>query len=145
MTYSKIQYNLENILTKKQIEVEELCKLAGVNEYEIDMVLSSPMISVDNQILTKIANALNCTMFDLFNGDKNTNATSKTSKKSYNKIKSKKLLPSFSKINIELLSDSVAKIDEIISSEGKNIDTDQRVMAYLAFYELADNFIKNKQ
>jgi DNA-binding Xre family transcriptional regulator len=144
MTYSKIQYNIENILTQKQIEVEELCQLAGINEYEIDMVLSSPVVSVDNQILAKIANALNCTMFELFNGSKDTKTTKKVSKKAYNKRKSKELLPSFSKINIELLSDSVAKVDEIISSEGKKIDTDQRVMAYLAFYELADNFIKNK-
>lgn len=139
MTYSKIQHNIEKILTLKQIEVEELYQLAGINSYELEKLLSSALVSLDNQILNKIANALNCSASDLLSDVKKKKTLNQ---RVYHKKKSKELLSSFSKINIDLLSDSVAKVDEIISSEGKNINTYQRVMAYLAFYELADNFIK---
>jgi DNA-binding Xre family transcriptional regulator len=115
---------------------------AKLNEYEFERILSAKFISTDNQVLNKIAVALDCTISDLLMLPNNT-SIKKLNKQEENKQKCQELLPSFNNINIDLFTDSVAKVEEIISSENRIVDVGQRVRAYMAFYELADNFINN--
>ena len=144
MINSNIKNNIERILTKIDMEIEEFCEISGVNEYELENLLCKSLVSINDPIISKIAKALNCNVTELFLAKKVTNSK-KSVKKNNNKKKEQELLPNFSNINIDLLSDSIAKVDEIILSEGKKINIDQRVRAYLAFYELADNFIKKSE
>jgi len=144
MIKSNLQYNLEIILAKKNLDLADFCSLAKVNEYELELLLTRKTISLSHPILTNISKALKCPVTTLFAKQPKTDTSKQRKIKVTNQQKYKDLLPSFSNINIDLFSESVAKVDEMIDLEGKHISPLQKAKAYLAFYELADKFVEGE-
>jgi hypothetical protein len=132
-----LRCNIENLLNDNNMSWEDLFAKTKLNEYEFEGIINKKLISTDNDALLKVALALSCPVADLLGLPM---AISKTKQDQRN---CQELLPNFRHINIDLFADSVEKVDEIISSEDKKVNIGQRVRAYMAFYELAENFTKN--
>ncbi len=137
MSNLMLRCNIENLLHDNEMSWEDLFAKAKLNEYEFEKAMSMRLISANNAVLAKISSALNCQVSQLLG------LPMAVSKKIQDQQNCQELLPNFRHINIDLFADSVAKVDEIISSEDKKVNVDQRVRAYMAFYELAENFTKN--
>jgi DNA-binding Xre family transcriptional regulator len=144
MINSNLQFNLEVMLAKKNLDISEFYTISGINALELESLLEKRTLSICHPTLNKITNALGCTLNELFSKPSKTKSLKKSKLEFNNTVKYKELLPSFSNINIDLFSESVAKVDEIITSEGKKICPLQKAKAYLAFYELAEKFAENE-
>ena len=135
-----LQYNFNKILSNKKITLQQFCTQAKININEYNYFLEKSIISLDHPIVIKMCNILNCKVSDLFK---------QLSKKAISQLKNsvtvqdKNLLPSFNDIDIELFSESIAKVDNIINREGKIIPPLQKAKAYMIFYELASKMIDN--
>ena len=59
-------YNVKKIRLAKKLSQEELCKMSGVSRQTISDLESGKSVNTTTATLTKIADALGCSITDIF-------------------------------------------------------------------------------
>jgi DNA-binding Xre family transcriptional regulator len=119
MKRTPIQINLERLMLKKGFNMKSLSLAAKLNETAVRDILKGRVQSPSFHTLERLAETLNCEVYDITYG-------------SNNPYKNR----ANPKLNAELLGRVIKKVDKLLDEQHIKLPVEERSRIYSAWYEL---------